>query len=156
LTATDASVQSARDIHGPSPLVALENEPSPKLIVDPPLPEQLAQGLVFIQYRTEILRVMPVFGTGALDVSPRIGHVQITVDEAPWHFVDASAETVILVGLPPGSHKVLFELADPTHRVITNETVRFVVPEPDTAGRFPQVSDRANPTGLTSHIELGG
>jgi hypothetical protein len=123
-----AFAQSARDIRGPSPLVAIENEPPAKLIVDPPLAEQLAQGLVFIQYRTENLRVVPVFGKGALDVSPRIGHVHITVDDAPWHFVDASGETVIVVGLPPGPHKVLFEMADPTHRVIDSKTVSFEIP----------------------------
>ena len=124
-----AIAQSAKDIRGPSPLVAVENEPSAKLIVDPPLPEQLAQGLVFIQYRTENLRVVPVFGKGALDVSPRIGHLHITVDDAPWHFVDSSGETVILVGLEPGPHKVLFELADPTHKVLTTQTVTFTVPD---------------------------
>jgi Family of unknown function (DUF6130) len=120
---------SARDIRGPSPLVAIENEPPPRLIVDPPLPEQLADGSVFIQYRTENLRAVPVFGNGALSVSPRIGHVHITLDDAPWQFVDASGETVIVVGLKPGPHQVLFELADPTHRVITRETVKFTVPE---------------------------
>ncbi|MEO7275918.1 MAG: DUF6130 family protein [Vicinamibacterales bacterium] len=130
LLAAVASAQSAKDIRGPSPLIAIDHEPPPKLIVDPPLPEPLALGRVFIQYRTENLRVVPVFGTGALDVSPRIGHVHISVDDAPWHFVDASGETVILVGLPPGPHKVLFELADPTHRVITSQTVQFTVPTP--------------------------
>lgn len=129
LFAASAFAQSARDIRGPSPLVAIDNEAPARLIVDPPLPDQLAQGLVFIQYRTENLRVVPVFGKGALDVSPRIGHVHITVDDAPWHFVDASGETVIVVGLPPGPHKVLFELADPTHRVITSETVSFMLPD---------------------------
>jgi len=129
LFAASAFAQSARDIRGPSPLVAIDNEAPARLIVDPPLPDQLAQGLVFIQYRTENLRVLPVFGKGALDVSPRIGHVHITVDDAPWHFVDASGETVIVVGLPPGPHKVLFELADPTHRVITSETVSFMLPD---------------------------
>ena len=127
--ASAAVAQSARDIRGPSPLVAIENEPPPKLIVDPPLAEQLVKGLVFIQYRTENLRVVPVFGKGALDVSPRIGHLHITVDDAPWHFVDASGETVIVVGLMPGPHKVLFELADPTHRVIDSTTVSFDVPQ---------------------------
>jgi hypothetical protein len=128
MLATNASAQSARDIRGPSPLVAIENEPPPKLIVDPPLREQLAQGLVFIQYRTENLRVVPVFGKGALDVSPRVGHVHITVDDAPWHFVDASGETIIVVGLNPGPHKVMIELADPTHHVIDSKTVIFDVP----------------------------
>ena len=127
--ATTAAAQSAKDIRGPSPLIAIENEPPAKLIVDPPLAEPLSRGLVFIQYRTENLRVVPVFGKGALDVSPRIGHIHVTVDDLPWHFVDASGETVIVVGLDPGPHKVLIELADPTHKVITRETVAFTVPE---------------------------
>jgi Family of unknown function (DUF6130) len=38
-----------------------------KLIVDPLLPGPLALGRVFIQYRTENLRVIPVFGKGAVD-----------------------------------------------------------------------------------------
>ncbi|WP_352127880.1 DUF6130 family protein [Mesorhizobium sp. dw_380] len=130
---TVASAQTAKDIVGPSPLVAIENEPAPKLVVDPPLPEPLSRGLVFIQYRSENLRVVPVFGKGALDVSPRIGHVHITVDDAPWHFVDASGETIIVVGLKPGPHRVLVELADPTHHVIDRQTVSFDVPsKPDT------------------------
>ena len=129
LFAGAAFAQTARDIRGPSPLVTIENEPPAKLIVDPPLPEQLAMGLVFIQYRADNLRIVPVFGKGALDVSPRIGHVHLTVDDAPWHFVDASGETVIVVGLEPGPHKVLFELADPTHRVIDSKTVSFEIPQ---------------------------
>ena len=129
LLANDVPTPSAKDIRGPSPLIAIENEPPAKLIVDPPLPEPLSRGMVFIQYRTENLRVLPVFGKGALQVSPRLGHIHITVDDLPWHFVDASGETIILVGLPSGPHKVLIELADPTHKVITSQTVKFTVPE---------------------------
>jgi hypothetical protein len=130
LFTSTVAAQSARDVRGPSPLIAIDNEAPPKLIVDPPLPEPLSRGLVFIQYRTENLRVLPVFGKRALEVSPRIGHVHVTVDESGWHFVDASGETLIVVGLKPGPHKVLIELADPTHRVITSETVRFTLPGP--------------------------
>lgn len=122
------SAQSARDVRGPSPLLAIANEPPAKLIVDPPLAEPLAHGRVFIQYRAENARIVPVFGEGALSVSPRLAHLHITVDDAPWHFVDASGETVILVGLTPGAHSVLFELADPTHRVIASKRVTFDVP----------------------------
>jgi hypothetical protein len=125
----DNHIPSAKDIRGLSPLIAIKNEAPARLIVDPPLPEPLSQGRIFIQYRTENLRVLSVFGEGALDVSPRIGHIHITVDDAPWHFVDASGETIILVGLEPGPHKVLIELADPTHKVITSETVAFVLPD---------------------------
>ncbi len=133
LVANSACSQSAKAVRGPSPLVAIENEPPAKLIVDPPLAEPLSQGRVFIQYRTENLRVVPVFGKGALSVSPRIGHIHVTVDDASWHFVDASGETLILVGLKPGPHQVLIELADPTHKVITSETVKFTVPDLKTA-----------------------
>lgn len=129
VAASSGSAQTAQEIRGPSALVTIEGEPQPKLIVDPPLPEQLALGRVFIQYRTENLRVVPVFGRGALDVSPRIGHIHVTVDDASWHWADASGETVVVVGLSPGPHKVLIELADPTHKVITSRTVNFTVPD---------------------------
>ena len=131
LVATIASAQSARDVRGPSPLVAIENEAPARLIVDPPLAEQLALGLVFIQYRTENLRVVPVFGKGALAVSPRIGHIHVTVDDAPWHWADGSGEPLIIQALPAGPHKVWIGLADPTHKVLDSKTVSFVVPEHD-------------------------
>ncbi|TCN17246.1 hypothetical protein EV184_14021 [Sinorhizobium americanum] len=50
LFATGSFAQSARDIRGPSPYVAIENEPAPKLIVDDPLPEGLATGVYWAQY----------------------------------------------------------------------------------------------------------
>lgn len=125
-----AGSPSAREMRGPSPLIAIDNEPAPELIVDQPLSDPLARGQVFIQYRAENVRVVPVFGHGALNVSPRIGHVHVTVDDLPWHFVDASGETLIIVGLPPGRHRVLVELADPTHRVLAAKTVSFDIPDP--------------------------
>ena len=127
--ATPGAAQTARDIRGPTPLREIEDEAPPKLIVDQPLAEPLAEGRVYIQYRAENMRIVPVFGSGALNVSPRVGHVHITVDGAPWHFVDASGETIIVVGLLPGAHKVLIELADPTHKVVDHQEVKFVIPQ---------------------------
>lgn len=120
---------TARGVIGASPLVPVPDEPPARLIVDPPLAEPLAAGRVFIQYRTEHLRILPVFGAAALDVSPRVGHLHVSLDGAPWHWVDASGETLVLVGLPPGPHVVLIQLADPAHRVLASETVRFIVPD---------------------------
>jgi hypothetical protein len=132
LHALSASAQTARDVKGPTPLVAIPNEASAKLIVDPPIPEQLALGRVFIQYRTENLRILPVFGNAALAVSPRVGHLHYKVDDQSWPTVDTSGETVVLVGLAPGPHKVLLELADATHKSIpgASKLVEFVVPAP--------------------------
>ena len=63
-----AAAQTAKDVKGATPLVAVANEAPAKLIVDPSLPESLALGRVFIQYRTENLRVVPVFAKGAPEV----------------------------------------------------------------------------------------
>lgn len=129
--ACSASAQTAREVKGATPLVAIPNEPPPKLIVDPPIPEQLALGRVFIQYRTENLRILPVFGAAALTVSPRVGHMHIVVDDATWPIVDTNGETFVGVGMRPGPHKVVFQLADTLHRPIpgTAQTVTFVVPD---------------------------
>ena len=113
----------------PAPLVPIASQPAPRLHVDAPLPEQLANGLVVIRYRADNLRIVPVFGPAALDVSPRIGHIHVTVDDAPWHWADASGEPLIIQGLPAGSHKVLVELADPTHKVIDSKVVKLVIPQ---------------------------
>ena len=43
MVATTVSAQHAKDIRGLSPLVAIENAPPAKIIVDPPLAEQLAR-----------------------------------------------------------------------------------------------------------------
>ena len=59
-------------------------EPAAKIVVDQPLAEPLSREVVFIQYRTENLQIVPVFGPKALDVSPRIGHLHVAVDGAPW------------------------------------------------------------------------
>ena len=130
LFALGAVAQTAREVKGATPLVAVKDEAPAKLIVDPPIPEQLALGRVFIQYRTENLRILPVFGNAALAVSPRLGHLHYYVDNQSWPTVDTSGETVVLVGLPPGPHKVRLELADATHKPIPNASklVEFTVP----------------------------
>jgi hypothetical protein len=130
LAASAASAQTAKDIRGATELVALDNEAPQKLIVDAPIPEQLALGRVFIQYRTENLRIIPVYNKTALGVSPRVGHLHYYVDGQTWPIVDSSNETLVLVGLPPGPHTVVLELADPTHKPITRQTVQFVIPAP--------------------------
>jgi hypothetical protein len=132
LYALSASAQTAREVKGSTPLVAIQNEAPAKLIVDPPISEQLSLGRVFIQYRTENLRILPVFGKAALDISPRVGHLHYYVDDQSWPIVDTSGETVVLVGLAPGPHKVRLELADSIHRPIpgASQLVEFTVPAP--------------------------
>src|SRR5262245_16752829 len=77
------------EVRGASPYAAIENEPALKLIVHSPLPEALAQGVVQIQYRVENVHIVPAFGAGALNVSPRAGHLHVHVD-LPWWWADGS------------------------------------------------------------------
>jgi len=71
-----------------------------------------------------------LFGLGpaALAVSPRIGHVHVTVDDAPWRWADASGEPLIINGLPTGPHKVLIELVNANHQTLGQGAVAFVIP----------------------------
>ena len=127
----DPAAQSAKAVRGASPYVEIKNEPAPKLIVDQPLPEGLAIGVVWIQYRVENLRIVPVFGEGAAKVSPRVGHLHVTVDDLPWWWADASDDnTIDIAGLPVGQHKVRIELVNANHQIIPGQTktVTFTLP----------------------------
>lgn len=53
----------------------------------------------------------------------------MTVDDWKGTWAHTSEDPIILVGLTPGAHKVLLEIADPTHTVLTQTTVSFSVPE---------------------------
>ena len=133
-THPDAGVapQSAKAVGGASPYIEIDNEPAPTLVVDPPVAEYLAQGIVWIQWRVENVRIMPVFGKSALDVSPRVGHFHIHMDDVPWFWPDASdLNTIDLGGVPPGPHKVRIELVNAAHEPFpgVSKTVTFTVPK---------------------------
>ena len=129
--------QTAREVRGPAAVVPLFNEPPPRIFIDPPLQDQLVLGRVVIQYRTANMHIVPVFGPAALKVSPRIGHIHVTVDDTPWHWADASGEPLILNGFLPGPHKVLIELVNPNHQPVDRGIVTFVIPVQTKAAGHP-------------------
>ena len=128
---TGAFAQSAKEVRGASPYVEIKNEAPPKLIVDSPLPEGLALGVFWAQYRVENLHIAPVFGEGALKVSPRVGHLHVQVDDL-WWWADASdSNTIDIANLKPGEHKVRIVLVDATHNPFPGQevTLRFTIPK---------------------------
>ena len=143
LYASTALAQGAAQTCRPAQVIPLTGtEPAAKIVVDPPLAEPLAsRGVVVIPYCAENMRIAAVFGSGALAVSPRVGHIHVTVDEAAWHWADASGTPIILRALPPGPHTVLIELVDANHQLVDKGTVTFVVPEKVAAGA-PSVQER--------------
>ena len=124
-----AKAQTVKDVIGATPFETVENEPPPKLFIDPPLAEPLSRGAIVLQYRTENFHIVPVVGAAAVNVSPRIGHLHIGVDDLPWHWAEASdSNTIVVVGLSPGPHRISVDLADPQHHVLTGKIVWVTVP----------------------------
>ena len=112
-----------------STVVPIDDEPAPRLLVEPPLPDPLAQGVVFIPYRVENLRILPLAGAAARNLSPRVGHLHITVDDLPWLWADfGQSNTIVLAGMPRGQHKVLIEVVDPEGNLFTGQSVTFYSP----------------------------
>jgi len=106
-----------------------EMQPAAKLVVDPPLAEPLSRGVAFIEYRTENLQVVPVFGPQAVNVSPRIGHLHVAVDGAQWVWADTSGGPIIIAGLPAGPHKAEITLVNANHQPLDRSVVvEFVIP----------------------------
>ena len=128
---TTAFAQTAKEIRGASPYIEIKDEPAPKLIVDPPLPDLLDQGVGWIQWRVENMHIVPVFGKGALNASPRVEHLHVQVDDLPWWWADSSDNnTIDIANFPAGEHKVTIQLVDANHTVIPGQTVvqRFTIP----------------------------
>lgn len=122
----------AKEIRGASPFLGVEDEPPPKLFVDQPLPEGLAIGLVWIQWRVENVNVVPIFGKGALNVSPRTGHLHVSVDDLPWWWADAgNVNTIDVAGLSAGPHKIRIDLVNSNHEPFPGQTkvVSFSIPK---------------------------
>ena len=129
LAAVTACIVFATGALAQSPVVPVDKEPPPELIVEPPLPGPLAGGVVFIPYRVENLRILPVGGPAARNVSPRVGHLHITVYDLPWAWADyGQSNTIILVGMPRDQHKVLIEVVDADGNVFTKQAVTFHSP----------------------------
>ena len=115
-----------------SPFIEIANEAPPNLSIDPPIADGLARGVFWAQYRVENIRIIPVFGPGALKVSPRVGHLHIAVDDLPWWWPEASGNnTIDIAGFPPGPHKVTISLMNANHQVFPGQskTIKFIIPE---------------------------
>lgn len=97
--------------------------------VAPALPDFLARGVAAVPYRVDGVKILPVYGPAGLAVMPRVGHLHVTVDNAPWHWVDASGEPIVIQGLPPGPHTIRIDLADANHQVLDSGTSQFVIPK---------------------------
>lgn len=101
---------------------------SPRLSVDAPLPGPLAHGAVVIPFQADHLQIAPVFGATAVQVVPRLGHLHLTLDDATWHWVQASNDLIVIQGLAAGPHTLRVDLADANHSILDSRTIAFTIP----------------------------
>lgn len=134
LSAPLAIAQSTTEVLAPASAVA-PTAPAARIVVDRPLAEPLSRGVVFINYRTEHLLLVPVFGPKALEVSPPIGHLHVALDGASWGWGHTSGEPLIIFGLPAGPHKLEITLVNPNHQPLDRSVVEFVIPPRDAAAK---------------------
>ncbi len=113
------------DAAAPSPV-----EPAARITSAAPVPRLLEKGLAVILFKTENVQLLPVYGEAAAGLSPRLGHLHVTLDSLAWHWVHSGGDPVVLQGLPAGQHRVFLELADANHHVIDARTVDFTVQAP--------------------------
>lgn len=128
-----AASQASNAAHGAqSHQTDQQTTPAPatpaRLVVDAPLAGPLSRGAVVIPFHAEHLQIAPVYGSDAAKVLPRIGHLHLTVDNAAWHWVQASPDLIVIQGLEAGPHTLRVDLADAQHQVLDSQTVDFTVP----------------------------
>jgi len=112
----------------PAPIVGQESQPA-RVVADAPLAGPLARGVAIIPFRSENVRIVPAFGIAPSDALSPIGHLHVTVDNAPFAWAHTSIDPLIIQGLPSGPHRVLIELANPAHKIIGSQTVSFEIPQ---------------------------
>ena len=103
----------------------MNERPSAHLVVEAALPGPLTMGLAIIPFSVENIKIAPKYGEAALAITPRIGHLHISIDGASWHWVHSNDEPVVIQGLPIGSHRILLELMDANHGLIEAKTISF-------------------------------
>lgn len=116
------------DEHDSHTVIATSAEPEAQLVIDAPLAAPLARGLVVLPFRTEHLKIVPVYGVAALGVVPRIGHLHISVDRASWHWLHSSDEPIVIQGLAHGSHQLTVELVDANHHRLAVKELDLTIP----------------------------
>ena len=110
-------------------LVAASRRPT--IVIDSPAPDATLRGPAIVSFRTENIRMASVFASESPDASLiPAGHLHVKVDSAPWHWVHATADPVVITALPPGTHTVRLELADKNHRPLDVQTVTFTIAAP--------------------------
>ena len=107
----------------------------PSITIEAPLDGAVVQGVTLIRFRAENISLESPFRPVADSRGPfPAGHLHVTVDGAPWHWMHTTSDPVVITPLPPGEHTVELELAGADHRRLDSRIVRFTVAAKPAAG----------------------
>jgi hypothetical protein len=135
-TAVCAAPTYAQHAHATAiPVAAAAVAARPSVTIEAPLAGAVVQGVTLIRFRTENISIESPFRPAAESrgLLPA-GHLHVTVDGAPWHWMHTTSDPVVIVPLPPGEHTVELELAGADHRRLDSRVVRFTVAATPVAG----------------------
>lgn len=76
----------------------------------------------------EQVKMAAAYGEAASRLVPRVGHLHISLDHAPWHWLQASEEPIVVQGLPSGPHQLTLKLADANHQIMAVQHIAFTIP----------------------------
>ena len=82
-----------------------------------------------IRFVAPVIIACLMAASGAAQTAREVGHIHVTVDDATWHWADASGNPVIINGLAPGPHTILIQLVNANHQPVDQEVVRVTVPK---------------------------
>ena len=109
--------------------------------IQSPTTGEIVQGVAVIRFRVENVSIASPFLPKEQHRGPLpAGHLHVSVDGAPWHWVHATSDPVVVTPLPPGEHTVDLELAGADHRPLDVQSVRFTV----AARKPPELRDAAH------------
>ncbi|WP_152681620.1 DUF6130 family protein [Chromobacterium subtsugae] len=104
--------------------------PAPKLVIESPVDGQAVGNALIVRFHAEQIRLAPRYAPAGEPVPAAlrgVGHLHVYLDGAAWHWVHATPDPLVLVGLPPGPHQIHLELAAPNHQPLDARQVSFSV-----------------------------
>ncbi|MFT4053797.1 MAG: DUF6130 family protein [Novosphingobium sp.] len=103
---------------------------TPSLTLSAPCAEALQDRQVYIAFRVDNMAVIPLYteinGDTVTTLTPKIGHLHVTVDDAGYSWIHASNDPIYFGPVTPGTHTVRVDLVDAAHETLQTQTVRFI------------------------------
>lgn len=129
-------VNAAENSDAPATLTATaapaDVQLAPRLTLQEPDADILKDGYVYLPFTVENVTLLPMYpeinGTEVTQLTPRIGHLHVGVDDNAWVWIQTTPAPIYLGPLTPEPHKIRVDLVDAAHNPLVSRVASFVVP----------------------------